>query len=154
LPPEFDAERLPAALNLPACEILEAARAEAERLGHGYIGTEHVLLGVLAKGWGPFSVVLQSLKLERENVRLEIENWVSPLQACVDKASLPFTPRVAKALRIAAREADRQKRDSAGPEHILLGLVLEGGGVAARVLRKLGIQAAQLRAEIRKLSVA
>ncbi|HVV72613.1 MAG TPA: Clp protease N-terminal domain-containing protein [Verrucomicrobiae bacterium] len=149
-----EAERLTKQLDPAAREIIAAAGAEAARLGHEYIGTEHVLLGLLTKGWGPFSMVLQSLKLERESVRLEVENQVLALQPSFVRPDLPFTPRAARALRLAAREAGRQKRDSAGPEHILLGLALEGGGVAAKVLHKLGIRATQLRAEIQKPCVA
>ena len=131
-----------------ACEALEAASQEASRLGHDFIGTEHVLLGVLRLAKGAFADALGKLHLDRETTRLEIERMVSPLPASSGRRTVPLTPRARKALQLAAREADALDHPCIGAEHIFLGLLLEGSGVAALVLRKLGVRAGKTRCEI------
>ena len=145
-PPEF---ALPLPPSKPVDPVLlqsfEAARAEADRWGHDFIGTEHVLLGLLDLAKGSFAGSLRSMNLDRGTVRAEIERLVASAPAHVATATLPFTPRARKAVKLAAREAKTLKHCSLGVEHIFLGLLLEGSGVAALVLRKLGVTVEQAR---------
>ena len=127
---------------------LELARQEAPRLNHGFVGTEHVLLGLLALEDGVVPNVLKKMGVDREDVRRQIENWVSDFPPSKMPGRLPYTPRVEKSLRLAAREAKVSQNASVGAEHILLGLVLEGDGVAGRVLRHFGLSPETTREEI------
>lgn len=150
-PPEF---AVPLPPSKPVDPVLlqsfEAARAEANRLGHDFIGTEHVLLGLLELAKGSFAGSLRGMNLDRETVRAEIERLVAPAPAHAAAATLPFTPRARKAVKLAAREARALKHRRLGVEHIFLGLLLEGSGVAALVLRKLGVTLAQARQTLSK----
>ena len=114
---------------------MSAASEEAARLGHDYIGTEHVLLGVLRLAHGAFERLLQGLHLEPALVRVEIERVIPAQPAQAVAGAIPYTPRARKALRLAAREAKKLRQPCIGAEHIFLGLLLEGSGVAGRVLR-------------------
>jgi ATP-dependent Clp protease ATP-binding subunit ClpA len=127
---------------------LELARQEAPRLNHGFVGTEHVLLGLLALEDGVVPNVFKKMGVDREGVRREIENWVSSFPPSKMPGRLPYTPRVEKSLRLAATEANVSKHGCIGAEHILLGLVLEGDGVAGRVLRDFGFSPETTREEI------
>jgi hypothetical protein len=127
---------------------LEAAREEAWRLGHNFIGTEHVLLGVLKLAKGTLVEFLHAVHLDCDTVRAEIERVVSAFPAHHAGATVSFTPRANKALRFAAREAQKLNQTCIGAEHIFLGLILEGGGVAGVVLRRLGIHIKGARAEM------
>jgi hypothetical protein len=127
---------------------LELARQEAPRLNHGFVGTEHVLLGLLALEDGVVPNVLNRLGLDREDVRRQTENWISNFPPSKIRGRIPFTPRVQKSLRLAAREARVSQNAPVGAEHILLGLVLEGDGVAGRVLRDFGLSPETTREEI------
>ena len=127
---------------------LELARQEAPRLNHGFVGTEHVLLGLLALEDGVVPNVLKKMGVDREGVRRQIENWVSTFPPSKMPGRLPYTPRVEKSLRLAATEANVSKHGCIGAEHILLGLVLEGDGVAGRVLRDFGFSPETTREEI------
>ena len=118
---------------------LEQARREAPRLNHGFVGTEHVLLGLLALDDGVVPNVLKKMGVDREGVRRQIENWVSTFPLSKMPGRIPYTPRVKKSLYFAAREAKVSQNAPVGAEHILLGLVLEGEGVAGRVLRDSGL---------------
>jgi hypothetical protein len=121
-------------------QSLELARREASRLGHDFIGTEHVLLGMLKLAQGPFAKMLGALKLDHEVIRIEIERLIHPATGFVSTAaSAPFTPRAAKAIRLAARQARALNHPCVGAEHVFLGLLLEGSGIAAKVLKSLGI---------------
>jgi ATP-dependent Clp protease ATP-binding subunit ClpC len=133
-----------------AQRTLELARQEAPRLNHGFVGTEHVLLGLLALEEGVVPNVLRKLGVDREAVRRQIENWVSNFPPSKMPGRLPYTPRVEKSLRLAATEAKASKQPCVGAEHILLGLVLEGDGVAGRVLRDFGLSSETTREEIRR----
>src|SRR5678816_649474 len=104
---------------------LELARQEAPRLNHGFVGTEHVLLGLLALEDGVVPNVFKKMGVDRESVRRQIENWVSTFPLSKMPSRLPYTPRVEKSLRLAATEAKVSKHACVGAEHILLGLVLE-----------------------------
>jgi hypothetical protein len=127
---------------------LELARQEAPRLNHGFVGTEHVLLGLLALEDGVVPNVLKNMGVDREGVRRQIENWVSTFPPSKMPDRVPYTPRVKKSLYFAAREARVSRNVPVGAEHILLGLVLEGDGVAGRVLRDFGLNPETTRAEI------
>src|SRR4051812_11198601 len=131
-----------------ARRTLELARQEAPRLHHGFVGTEHVLLGLLALEDGAVSNVLKRLGVDRESLKQQIENWVSIFPSSKMPRRLPFTPRVKKSLRLAATEAKASRHACVEAEHIFLGLLLEGGGVAWRVLRNLGLSSETTREEI------
>jgi hypothetical protein len=148
-PPDF-AAALPSSKSVDPIvhQSLEAAFGEASRLGHDFIGTEHVLLGVLKLAKGSFADVLRKMNVDREEVRREVERLVFPLPAHTTTATIPFTPRARKAIQLAAREAKALNHPCISAEHIFLGLLLEGGGIAARVLRNLGIHIGTTREEI------
>src|SRR5437868_2351546 len=133
-----------------AQQILALARKEADRLNHNFVGTEHVLLGMLKLGRGVAVNVLLKLGLSLENVRAEIEKQVGvgPEQKII--GNIPYTPRVKKVLALAAKEAMALNHTYVGTEHILLGMLREGDGVAARVLKNLDVDIEQTRQEILK----
>ncbi|HXP60614.1 MAG TPA: Clp protease N-terminal domain-containing protein, partial [Dongiaceae bacterium] len=149
VPPELESPLPPSrALAANARQSLELAREEARRLGHDFIGTEHVLLGILESATGSLAAVLQNRGLDREALRREIERLVAPLPPRANPTALPFTPRARRAPRLAGSEAKRLKRPVIGAEHLLLGLLREGSGVAAQALKNLGFRLQPLRAEI------
>jgi len=127
---------------------LELARQEAPRLHHGFVGTEHVLLGLLALEDGVVPNVFKEMGVDRDGVRRQIENWVSTFPPSKMPGRLPYTPRVEKSLRLAATEAKVSRHACVGAEHIFLGLLLEGDGVAGRVLRDFGLSPETTREEI------
>ena len=133
-----------------AQQVLALARKEADRFNHNFVGTEHLLLGLIKLGQGVAVNVLQKLGLDLETVRMEVENLVGtgPDQKMI--GNIPYTPRVKKVLALAAKEAKNLNHTYVGTEHILLGLLCEGDGVAARVLKKLDIDIEQTRQEILK----
>jgi len=137
-----------------AKQTLELARAEAPRLHHNFIGTEHVLLGLLTLENGVVLEMLRRIGVDRKDVQTEIEKIVGlgPDQGPVPE--IPFTPRARKALRLAADEARALNHPQTGPEHIFLGLIEEGSGVAALVLRNLGVNVEKARDEIRRIAAA
>ncbi|MBM3878765.1 MAG: ATP-dependent Clp protease ATP-binding subunit [Verrucomicrobia bacterium] len=133
-----------------AQQVLALARKEADRFNHNFVGTEHLLLGLIKLGQGVAVNVLQKLGLELETVRMEVEKQVGtgPDQKMI--GSIPYTPRVKKVLSLAAKEAKALNHTYVGTEHILLGLLREGDGVAARVLKNLDVDIEQTRQEILK----
>ncbi len=133
-----------------AQQVLALARKEADRFNHNFVGTEHLLLGLIKLGQGVAVNVLQKLGLDLETVRLEVEKQVGtgPDQKMI--GNIPYTPRVKKVLALAAKEARALSHTYVGTEHILLGLLREGDGVAARVLKNLDIDIEQTRQEILK----
>jgi hypothetical protein len=133
-----------------ARRTLELAQTEAPRLHHNFVGTEHVLLGLLALEAGVVPNVLKRLGVDREGLRKRIEDWVSIFPPQKMMARPPYTPRVKRSLQLAAREAKASHRDCVEAEHIFLGLLLEGDGVAGRVLKNLGLSSAATREEILK----
>ncbi len=138
----------PCALNAAARESLELGGKEALGFHHDFIGTEHVLLGLLESKTGIVPGVLQRMGLNHRIIRSEIEKIVGcgPVQPAGH--ALRYTPRVKKALEIASSEARALNQTHVGAEHILLGLLREGGGVAALVLKTLGVNLQAARAEI------
>ncbi len=128
-------------------QSLEAACGEASRLGHNFIGTEHVLLGLLKLAKGPFASALRTMGVDCDAARVEVERLVFPVPAHITTV-FSLTPRAQEALRLAAREAAALNHSRIGAEHLFLGLLLEGGGIAARALRNLGIHIGKTRKEI------
>src|SRR5579859_4209023 len=133
-----------------AQQVLALARKEADRFNHNFVGTEHLLLGLIKLGQGVAVNVLQKLGLDLETVRMEVEKQVGtgPDQKMI--GNIPYTPRVKKVLDLAKREAKNLNHTYIGTEHILLGLLREGDGVAARILRNLDVDIEQTRQEILK----
>ncbi len=133
-----------------AQQVLALARKEADRFNHNFVGTEHLLLGLIKLGQGVAVNVLQKMGLDLETVRMEVEKQVGtgPDQKVI--GNIPYTPRVKKVLSLAAREAKALNHTYVGTEHILLGLLREGDGVAARVLKNLDVDIEQTRQEILK----
>jgi ATP-dependent Clp protease ATP-binding subunit ClpC len=133
-----------------AQQVLALARKEADRFNHNFVGTEHLLLGLIKLGQGVAVNVLQKMGLDLETVRMEVEKQVGtgPDQKMI--GNIPYTPRVKKVLALASKEAKALNHTYVGTEHILLGLLREGDGVAARVLKNLDVDIEQTRQEILK----
>src|SRR5512145_656936 len=133
-----------------AQQVLALARKEADRFNHNFVGAEHLLLGLIKLGQGVAVNVLQKIGLDLETVRMEVEKLVGtgPDQKMI--GNIPYTPRVKKVLSLAAKEAKALNHTYVGTEHILLGLLREGDGVAARVLKNLDVDIEQTRQEILK----
>jgi ATP-dependent Clp protease ATP-binding subunit ClpC len=133
-----------------AQQVLQLAKKEADRFNRGYVGTEHLLLGLIALGQGVAVNVLHKLGINLEMVRLEVEKAVGVGPETKTAGNLPFTPRVKKVLALAGSEARALNHSYIGTEHILLGLLREGEGVASRVLRNLNVDLEKTRMEIMK----
>ncbi len=133
-----------------AQQVLQLAKKEAERFHHNYVGTEHILLGLIKLGQGVAVSVLQKMNLDLETVRTAVEKEVGIGQETKEQQNIPFTPRVKKVLALAGKEAKALSHSYVGTEHILLGLLREGEGVAARVLKSLEVDIERTRNEILK----
>jgi len=133
-----------------AQQVLQLARKEADRFNHNYVGTEHLLLGLIKLGQGVAVNVLQKMGLDLETVRMEVEKQVGSGPETKIVGNIPYTPRVKKVLALAGKEAKTLNHSYVGTEHILLGLLREGEGVAARVLKSLEIDIERTRNEILK----
>ena len=133
-----------------AQQVLALARKEADRFNHNFVGTEHLLLGLIKLGQGVAVNVLQKLGLDLESVRREVEKQVGTGPDQKMMGNIPYTPRVKKVLALAQKEAKALNHTYVGTEHILLGLLREGDGVASRVLRNLDVDIEQTRQEILK----
>ena len=133
-----------------AQQVLALARKEADRLNHNFLGTEHLLLGLIKLGQGVAVNVLQKMGLDLETVRMEVEKQTpsGPDQKMI--GNIPYTPRVKKVIALAQKEAKNLNHTYVGTEHLLLGLLREGDGVAAKVLRALDVDIEQARQEILK----
>jgi ATP-dependent Clp protease ATP-binding subunit ClpC len=134
-----------------ARKVIILAKEEARRFNHDYIGTEHILLGLIREGEGVAAAVLQKLEVSLENIRLEIEKLVQPGPATQIIGDIPFTPRAKKALELAAEEARSLGHNYIGTEHLLLGLIREGEGIASQVLLNLGMDLNSVRNEVMSL---
>jgi ATP-dependent Clp protease ATP-binding subunit ClpC len=130
-----------------ARRVVVLAQEEARILNHNYIGTEHILLGLVHEGEGVAANALESLGISLETVRGEVEETIGHGQSA-PTGHIPFTPRAKKVLELALREAMQLGHKHIGPEHLLLGLVREGEGVAARVLQKLGLDLKRVREQV------
>jgi ATP-dependent Clp protease ATP-binding subunit ClpC len=133
-----------------AQQVLALARKEADRFNHNYVGTEHILLGLIKLGQGVAVNVLGKLGLDLETVRLQVEQQVGSGPETKMVGNIPYTPRVKKVLALASKEAKALNHSYVGTEHILLGLLREGEGVAAQVLRNLDVNLDKARNEILK----
>ena len=133
-----------------AQQVLQLARKEADRFNHGYIGTEHLLLGLIALGEGVAVTVLRRMGLDLETVRLAVEKAVGVGSDMKTVGNVPYTPRVKKVLALAGTEARAMNVEFVGTEHILLGLLREGEGVAARVLSNLNVDIEKTRLAVLK----
>ena len=131
-----------------AQQVLALARKEADRFNHNYVGTEHLLLGLIKLGQGVAVNVLQKMGLDLETVRMEVEKQVGSGPETKMVGNIPYTPRVKKVLALAGKEAKSLQHSYVGTEHILLGLLREGEGVAARVLKNLEVDIERTRNEI------
>jgi ATP-dependent Clp protease ATP-binding subunit ClpC len=134
-----------------ARKVMMLANQEAQRLNHPYIGTEHILLGLVKEGGGVAANVLKNLRIDLRRIRLEVEKLVPMGLDAVTLGKLPQTPRTKKAIDYATEEARNFNHDYVGTEHLLLGLLREQGGVAAQVLVNLGLKLEQLRHEVLNL---
>lgn len=134
-----------------ARKVIVLAKEEARRFNHDYIGTEHLLLGLIREGEGVAAAVLQRVGLSLESIRLEVEKLVQSGPSTQIQGDVPFTPRSKKALELAAEEARSLGHNYIGTEHLLLGLLREGEGVASQVLLNLGLDLNRVRSEIMEL---
>jgi len=134
-----------------ARKVMALAREEAKRFNHEYIGTEHILLGLVKEGSGVAANVLQNLDIDLKKIRMEVEKIVQAGPDLVSVGQLPFTPRVKKVLEYAMEEAKSMGHNYIGTEHQLLGLLREREGVAAQVLLNLGIKLEGVREEVMEL---
>ncbi len=131
-----------------AQQVLALARKEAERFNHNYVGTEHVLLGLIKLGQGVAVNVLEKMGLQLDTVRVEVEKQVGTGPDQTISGQIPYTPRVKKVLSLADKEAKQLNHSYVGTEHLLLGLLHEGEGVAARVLNSLEVDIQSARQEV------
>jgi ATP-dependent Clp protease ATP-binding subunit ClpC len=132
-------------------KVMFLAREEAARLQHDYIGTEHLLLGILREGEGIAATVLHNLNLDLDAIRQAVENMVSSSGGTLTIGEIPFTPRAKRVLELSVDEARQLGHNYVGTEHLLLGLIREGEGIAARVLLELGVDRKKVREETLKL---
>jgi ATP-dependent Clp protease ATP-binding subunit ClpA len=130
-----------------ARRVVVLAQSEARMLGHSYIGTEHLLLGLIHEGEGVAAKALERLHISLDAVRSQIEEIIG---SGTESATghIPFTPRAKKVLELSLREALKMGHNYIGTEHLLLGLIREGGGVAAQVLSKLGADLETVREQV------
>lgn len=130
-----------------ARRVIVLSQEEARLLGHNYIGTEHLLLGLSAEGDGAAAQVLTAFEIDLATLRTRVEEIIGPSK---DEPSghIPFTPRAKKVMELSLREALQLRHSYIGPEHILLALVREGEGVAPQILKALGADAQRVRAAV------
>ncbi|GIU84789.1 MAG: ATP-dependent Clp protease ATP-binding protein [Acidimicrobiales bacterium] len=133
-----------------ARRVVVLAQEEARLLNHNYIGTEHILLGLIHEGEGVAAKALESLGISLEAVRQKVEEIIGP-GGSAPSGHIPFTPRAKKVLELSLREALQLGHNYIGTEHILLGLIREGEGVAAQVLTKLGADLGKVRQQVIQL---
>ena len=133
-----------------ARRVVVLAQEEARLLNHNYVGTEHILLGLIHEGEGVAAMALESLGISLEAVRAQVEEIIGQGQR-VPTGHIPFTPRAKKVLELSLREATQLSHNYIGTEHILLGLIREGEGVAAQVLVKLGAELSRVRQQVIQL---
>jgi ATP-dependent Clp protease ATP-binding subunit ClpC len=133
-----------------ARRVVVLAQEEARMLNHNYIGTEHILLGLIHEGEGVAAKALESLGISLEAVRQQVEDIIGQGQSA-PTGHIPFTPRAKKVLELSLREALQLGHNYIGTEHILLGLIREGEGVAAQVLQKLGADLNRVRQQVIQL---
>ena len=131
-----------------AKKVMNLARQEAQRFNHEYLGTEHVLLGLVQEGSGVAANVLKQMSVDLSKIRTEVENIVKTGPSMVTMGQLPFTPRAKKVLELSLEEASNLGHNYIGTEHLLLGLIKENEGIAAQVLMNLGVKLEEVREEV------
>ncbi|WDI43575.1 ATP-dependent Clp protease ATP-binding subunit [Bremerella sp. P1] len=134
-----------------ARKVMQLANQEAQRFNHEYIGTEHILLGLIKEGSGVAANVLKTLEVDLRKIRLEVEKLVQSGPDMVTMGKLPQTPRAKKVIEYSMEEARNLNHNYVGTEHILLGLLREQEGVAAQVLMNLGLKLEDVREEVLNL---
>jgi ATP-dependent Clp protease ATP-binding subunit ClpA len=134
-----------------ARKVMALANQEAQRFQHQYIGTEHILLGLVKEGRGVGANVLKQLNVDLRQIRLEVEKLIRPGPDEDATAKLPQTPRVKKVIEYAIEEARMLGHNYVGTEHLLLGLLREQDGVAGQVLMNLGLNLKSAREEIKAI---
>ena len=134
-----------------ARKVMNLARQEAQKLNHDYIGTEHVLLGLVQEGSGVAANVLRNLDIDLKKIRLELEKFVKSGSPTMTVGQLPFTPRAKRVLELSMEEANNLNHNYIGTEHLLLGLLREHDGYAARVLMSLGVKLEDVREEVMEI---
>ena len=134
-----------------AREALQLSTQEAQRFQHEYIGTEHILLGLVKEGSGVAANVLKNLDIDLRKIRLEVEKIVQSGPDMVTMGKLPQTPRAKKVIEYSIEEARNLNHNYVGTEHLLLGLLREQEGVAAQVLMNLGLKLEDVREEVLNL---
>ncbi len=134
-----------------ARKVVILAKEEAKRFNHDYIGTEHILLGLIKEGESVAAAVLQNLGLSLDTIRLEVEKLVQFGPSTIVSGDIPFTPKAKKVIELAMDEARRLGHNYIGTEHLLLGLIKEGEGVASHVLMNIGLDLNKVRSEVIKL---
>lgn len=136
-----------------ARKVMQLANQEAQRFNHEYIGTEHILLGLVKEGSGVAANVLKNLDIDLRKIRLEVEKIVQtgPGSEMVTMGKLPQTPRAKKVIEYSIEEARNLNHNYVGTEHLLLGLLREQEGVAAQVLMNLGLKLEDVREEVLNL---
>ena len=130
-----------------ARRVVVLAQEEARMLNHNYIGTEHILLGLIHEGEGVAAKALESLGIALEGVRQQVEEIIGQGQQA-PSGHIPFTPRAKKVLELSLREAIRLKQNFIAPEHIMLGVLRENGGLAAQILAGSPVDVATARARL------
>jgi len=131
-----------------AKKVMSFARQEAMKFNHEYIGTEHILLGLVQEGSGVAANVLKNMSIDLEKIRHEVEKIVKTGPSMVTMGQLPFTPRAKKVLELSLEEASQLSHNYIGTEHLLLGLIRENEGIAAQVLMNLGVKLDDVREEV------
>jgi ATP-dependent Clp protease ATP-binding subunit ClpC len=134
-----------------ARKVMGLARVEAANLCHDYIGTEHMLLGLLAEGGGVAAVALRNLKVNPGRLRHAVLALIESGTTAVAMGQIPFTPRGKKVLELSMEEATRLMHSYIGTEHLLIGLIAEDHGVAARALKTMGVTVESVRREVNGL---
>src|SRR5712672_1792931 len=134
-----------------ARKVMALANQEAQRFNHEYIGTEHILLGLVKEGSGVAANVLKNLDIDLRKIRLEVEKIVQSGPDMVTMGKLPQTPRAKKVIEYSIEEARNLNHNYVGTEHLLLGLLREQEGVAAQVLMNLGLKLEDVREEVLNL---
>jgi ATP-dependent Clp protease ATP-binding subunit ClpC len=131
-----------------AKKVMSFARQEAMKFNHEYIGTEHILLGLVQEGSGVAANVLKNMTIDLDKIRHEVEKIVKTGPSMVTMGQLPFTPRAKKVLELSLEEASQLSHNYIGTEHLLLGLIRENEGIAAQVLMNLGVKLEEVREEV------
>ena len=131
-----------------AKKVMNLARQEAQRFNHEYLGTEHILLGLVQEGSGVAANVLKNMGIDLTKIRMEVEKIVKTGPSMVTMGQLPFTPRAKKVLELSMEEAGSLGHNYIGTEHLLLGLIKENEGIAAQVLLNLGVKLQDVRDEV------